>query len=47
MKLLRNCTKCRIFDYDYFDDDLKVRDYCHIIENVEALHLVISISILN
>ena len=27
---LKNFTKCWIHDNDYVDDDLKVRDHCHI-----------------
>ena len=26
----KNCTKCWICDNDYVDNDVKVRDYCHI-----------------
>ena len=28
-----NSTKFRIFDYGYIDNDLKVRDHCHISGN--------------
>ena len=28
-----NCTKCWICDKDYIEDDVKVRDHCHITGN--------------
>ena len=30
MKFLRNSTKCWICDNAYFEDDVKVRDHCHV-----------------
>ena len=29
-EIFMNSTKCWIFDTDYIDTDVKVRDYCHI-----------------
>ena len=26
----KNSTKCQIYDNDYIDHDVKVRDHCHI-----------------
>ena len=40
-------TKCWIWDNDYIDNDVKVRDHCHITGNIEALHIEIAILILN
>ena len=46
----KNSIKCWICDNDYVDNDVKVRDHCHItgsLENIEALYIEIVISILN
>ena len=42
-----NSTKCWICSNDYVDNDVKVRDHCHITRNIEALHKETVISILN
>ena len=42
-----NCTKFWICDNDYADNDVKVRDYCHITGKLEALRLEIEILTLN
>ena len=42
----KNSTKCWICDNDYVDNDVKVRDHCHV-TGVEVLHIEIAISILN
>ena len=42
-----NSTKCLICDNAFVDGDVKVRDHCHITENIEALHIKIVPSILN
>ena len=39
-------TKCWICDNVYVDGDAKVRDYYHILENIEALHVEVVISML-
>ena len=44
---LKNCAKCWICDNDYVDNNIKVRDHCHITDNIEVLHIEIVISILN
>ena len=41
-KDFENSTKCWICNNDYIDNDVKVRDHCHII-----LHIEIVTSILN
>ena len=33
----KNSYKYWIYDNDYIDNDIKVRDHCHIAVNVEAL----------
>ena len=45
---LKNSSKCWICDNDYIDNDVKIiRDHCHILKNIETLHIEIVISILN
>ena len=46
---LENATNCWICDkvYDDDDDDVKVKDHCHILENIEVLRIDIVISMLN
>ena len=39
-------TKCWICDNVYVDGDVKVRDHYHILENIEALHIEVVISML-
>ena len=43
----KSSTKCWIRDNDYVGNYIKVRDQCHITENIEVLHIEIVISILN
>ena len=43
----KNCAKCWICDNDYVDNNIKVRDHCHITDNIELLHIEIVTSILN
>ena len=43
----KNCAKCWICDNDYVDNNNKVRDHCHITDNIEILRIEIVISILN
>ena len=43
----KNSDKCWICDNNYVDIDIKVRDHCHITDNIEVLHIEIVISILN
>ena len=46
----KNSIKCWIYDIDYIDGDVKVRDHCHITgkyRNIEVLHMQIVISMLN
>ena len=46
---LKSYAKCSTCDNDYVDNDAKVRDHCIItsLENIEALHIKIVISILD
>ena len=45
---LENATNCWICDKVYDDDDdVKVKDHCHILENIEVLRIDIVISMLN
>ena len=45
---LENATNCWICDKGYDDDDdVKVKDHCHILENIEVLRIDIVISMLN
>ena len=39
-----NSTKGWICDNNYIDNDVEVRDHCHIKENMEALHMQIVMS---
>ena len=34
----KNSSKCWICDNDYIDNDVKVRDHCHITEKCRAVH---------
>ena len=43
----RNSTKCWICGSGYIDNDVEVRDHCHIIKHIEVLHIETVISILN
>ena len=43
----KNSAKCWICDNDYVDNDIKVKDHCHITDNIEVLDIEIAISILN
>ena len=43
----KNPAKCWICDNDYVDNDFKVKDHCHITDNIEVLDIEIAISILN
>ena len=43
----KDSPKCWICDNDYVENYIKVRDQCHITENIEGLHVEIVISILN
>ena len=42
-----NSTKYQICDNTYVDGDVKVRDHCHITEDIEVLRIEIVISMLN
>ena len=42
-----NSTKCWIYNNDYADNDVKVRDYCHITGKLEAPRIEIVILTLN
>ena len=45
---LENAANCWICDKVYDDDDdVKVKDHCHILENIEVLRIDIVISMLN
>ena len=46
MMVLRT-TKCWVFQYDYIDNNVKVRDLVVSLENIETLHKELVISILN
>ena len=38
-EIFKNSTKCWICDNDYIDNDVKVRDHCHITEKYrESVH---------
>ena len=43
----KHSIKCWICDNDYVDNDVKVRDRCHITGKYRALHIEIVISVLN
>ena len=43
----KNSTKYQICDNTYVDGDVKVRDHCHITEDIEVLRIEIVISMLN
>ena len=43
----KNSTKYWICEYDYVDNDVRVRDHCQITGNTEALQIEIVILILN
>ena len=38
-KDLESSTKCYICDNTLFDGDVKVRDHCHITENIQVVHI--------
>ena len=43
----KNSIKCWISDDDYIDTNVKIRDYCHITEHIEALQIETVISTLD
>ena len=43
----KNSSKCWIFDNDFLDNDVTVRDHCHNTGKYGGLHIEIVISILN
>ena len=46
-KDFKNSTKCWTCDNDHIDNDVKVKDHCHITGKYRALHIGSVISILN